>query len=319
MFIDLLYDSIGRPVDVQFLYNRRVVEVLTDRNYTLRFARRGLTQLLHAIGRTRREFNELRPEDIMKEWDKMPVNTIFSTFKDHGEDGGEVYVVYRVTTDYYVPIPHRVLFTHIDNVLKDIGFDIGGYEVMRWFARTAARWRLWSISLNYARKGDALNIYLYVSNANTGNDSIKIIGYGEILLCKNGLTLTKGTRVRVLHVKDMAGTLERVARGVATVIDRLRAEKEFLVLSIEKLQNIELTPEREREWINRLYEILPQKYHSVLSKYWSRNVNVFGNTAEALFQTITALNSRVRNKAIHNKLDKYAHHILELAHTISSR
>jgi hypothetical protein len=171
-FVDLPSFALGKPQNVAI--ERRVLEVQLERG-TLRFVKRGLTQFLHTINFKRSDLSKLKPEDILSAWDKLGENTIFSAFIDKNK-----YIVYRVTTDYYVPIPHRVLFTHVDNLLKNAGFNTP-YVIKKWFTRTSATWKLYSIQLKYARLNDYLNIYLYVSNANTGADSIKVFGYAEIL------------------------------------------------------------------------------------------------------------------------------------------
>lgn len=311
-FVDLMYDSVGRPIDVRFLYGGRVVEVVTDRNYTLRFARRGLTQFLHAMGYTRRDLKRLKPEDVLKRWDSIPINTILSAFKDI-VDGNRVYVIYRVTSDEYVPIPHRVLFQHVDSILRDAGFNTN-YEVVKYYTRTGARWLLWETPLKYAREGDAFRMYLYVTNANTGNDSIKLFGYGQILLCKNGL-VTENTisRVRVYHVRDVKTVLARVTKALKEVLDKMTITNNEVVQAIERLQTIELTDDQLREWQRKLYEMLPRKYHALLATHWTRNIEVFGGTAEAVFQTMTALNSRIKNYRLHQQLNRQINELLAVA------
>jgi hypothetical protein len=304
-FVDLTLDDLGKPTSCTI--TKRMIQVSFDNNKTLRFVRRGLTQFLHELELRRRDLKHLKPEDVLVKWYDLGLNTVFSAFR--GEDCS--YVVYRVTSDKYVPIPHRVLFEHVDQIVRMAGIDTK-YEVTRYFTRTAAKWLLWSCPLNYARVGDALNIYLYVSNANTGNDSIKVFGYGEILKCANGLTVAKGARIRVIHVKDVQGILKRVADAVREVMVKLEKGKNFWVETIERLQRVELRQDQMKRWINDLLSVLPKKYHGWFYKYLNENVETFGATAEALFQTVTALVPRVRNQALHGELDKRAHEIISL-------
>jgi len=305
-FVDLSFDQLSRPVSATV--TKRMVEIHLDGDKVLRFVRRGLTQFLHELGLTRRDLKSLRPEGILSKWYQLGLNTVFSAFR--GDDGA--YVVYRVTSDKYVPIPHRVLFEHVDQLVRAAGID-AKYEITKYFTRTAARWLLWSNPLSYARPNDALNIYLYVSNANTGADSIRVFGYGEILRCVNGLKILKGASVRVLHVKNAQGVLERVAKAVREVMVKLENEKDLWCDAIERLQHIELTKAQMRRWVNDLLATLPAKYHGWFYRYLHENVDTFGETAEALFQAVAALIPRVENKALHDRLNEAAHEIVALA------
>jgi len=303
-FVDLPPYVLGKPISVSV--ERRFIEIQLERG-TIRFVKRGLTQFLHTIGFKRSDLSKIKPEDVLSAWDKINENTIFSAFIDNNK-----YIVYRVTTNYYVPIPHRVLFTHVDNLLKDAGFN-SPYVIKKWFTRISATWKLYSMPLKYARPNDYLNIYLYVSNANTGADSIKIFGYGEILKCHNGLAITKGMRVRVMHVKDLNSILERVTKAVQSVLKKIELENVMWAERIEKLQQIELDESELRNWYSKLYDLLPAKYHKYLYRYWSNNLNEFGNTAETVFQTVTALVSRVKNYEVYRRLDKMANELLAIA------
>jgi hypothetical protein len=174
---------------------------------------------------------------------------------------------------------------------------------------------LYSVPLKYARVDDALNIYLYVSNANTGNDSIRVFGFGEILKCENGVTLTKTASVRIIHVKDVQSILSRVTNAVREVMEKLGKEKEFWVEAVEKLQYVQVTEDEMMGWVNRLLETLPYKYRGYFRMYLNRNMREFGRNAEALFQAVTALVPRVKNYTLHKQLDKCAHEILAIART----
>jgi hypothetical protein len=306
--VDYYVGDLGIPRAVRFLYGGRVVEVEMSKGVTLRFAKRGLTQFLHAIGYTRRDLKRLREQDILNAWGRMDASTVMSAYKWDG-----ISVVYRVTSDLYTPIPHRILFQYISSILEEMGFNPEP-EVRRHNVRMSARWHLWSVPLDYARPGDAVGIYLVVSNANTGNDSIKVYGYAEILKCRNGFVLADAmARVRVFHTHGLQGVLERVKEAVLEVVKKLIETREELRDRIERLQELRLTPEKREEWLRRLYETLPRKYHPYLIEQWARNKREFGETAEAVFQTITALVPRIRNEHAREKLNKYAQEVLAVA------
>jgi hypothetical protein len=311
-FIDIYAGDVGSPREVAIYTGasrrRQAIRIVTSKGYVLSFTKRGLTQLLHALGYTRRDLETLTEQDILKAWERLDASVVFSAYKWNG-----VYSVYRVTSDLYTPIPHRVLFQHVTDVLKDAGFNVEP-EVKRHNVRVGARWLLWSIPLNYARPGDAVGIYLVVSNANTGDDSIKVYGFAEIVKCRNGLILGEvKARVRVFHVHGLQGVLERVREAVLEVIKKLAETKEELKSRIERLQEIQMTPKKREEWLKRLFETLPKKYHPYLMEQWARNRREFGETAEALFQTVTALIPRVRNEEVRGKLNKHAQELLALA------
>jgi hypothetical protein len=90
-------------------------------------------------------------------------------------------------------------------------------------------------------------------------------------------------------------------------------EKDLWAGHIEKLQQIKLDESELRDWYNKLFELLPVKYHKYLYKYWNSNLSDFGSTAETVFQTITALVPRVKNYELHRRLDKMANELLAIA------
>jgi hypothetical protein len=305
-FVDLLPDKLGVPIDAWV--GRRVLELRFEDGSEVRFVKRGLTQFLHQVGLRKRDLRRLSPRDIIDRWYELGLNTVLSAFTDQGK-----YIVYRVTSDAYVPIPHRVLFTHVDEVLRSAGINTT-YKVERWFNRTAARWLLWSNPLRYLRKGDALNIYLRVSNANTGVDSIRVTGYGEILACANGLTTERGQSIKVIHVRELQGVLSRVTDAVKAVLARLAESQHLWVDAIERLQHVTLSKEEMNRWMNDLLMILPKKYQPYLYKQLHENEALFGEgNAEALFQAVTWLVPRVKNQALHERLDKVAREMLAVA------
>jgi ribonuclease I len=120
-------------------------------------------------------------------------------------------------------------------------------------------------------------------------------------------------KVRVFHTHGLQGVLERVKEAVIEVVKRLAVAREELKDRIERLQEIQLIPKKREEWLKRLFETLPRKYHSYLMEQWRRNRKEFGETAEAVFQTITALVPRVRNEEVRSKLNKYAQEVLAVA------
>jgi hypothetical protein len=305
-FVDLLPDKLGVPIDASI--GRRVLELRFEDGSEVRLVKRGLTQFLHQVGLRKRDLRRLSPKDIIDRWYELGLNTVLSAFTDQGK-----YIVYRVTSDAYVPIPHRVLFTHVDEVLRSAGINTT-YKVERWFNRTSARWLLWSNPLRYVRKGDALNIYLRVSNANTGADSIRVTGYGEILACANGLTTERGQSIRVIHVRELQGVLARVTDAVKAVLARLAESQHLWVDAVERLQHVNLSKEEMNRWMNDLLMILPKKYQPYLYRQLHENAAIFGEgSAEALFQAVTWLVPRVKNQALHERLDRVAREMLAVA------
>ena len=303
-WFDFLPDQFIKPISANM--NKKMIEIKFEDGKTLRFVKRGLTQFLHSIGLKKCDIHKYKPEDILNKWYDIGLNTVLSAFKD-----GEKYIVYRVTSNEYIPIPHRILFKHVDMLIKKAGIKTS-YTIQKYYTKTSAKWLLYSAPLEYARPNDVLNVYLQVSNANTGNDSIKVFGYGEILQCKNGLILTRGARVKIMHVKTIQGILERVTRAIQIVVKKLIEEKEIYVTSIVKLQNITLTKEELNEWVNKLTDSLPNKYKYQFAYFFDKNLKIFGNNMQTLFQTITALTPRVKNYTLHKQLNKYAHEILAM-------
>ena len=225
------------------------------------------------------------------------------------EDGA--YYIVRATTTKYTAVPHRVLFDFVKGVIREAtGLDIEP-RVVSYKRRTVAYYPVYEVPLNYARPRDMIRISLAVSNANTGQHSIKVYGYAEILACKNGLMLSEVSSVAVMaHRGSVEDVLKRVAEAVKEVLNSLREKYPLVARRIEALQDVPITESVIRNWLKVMREKLGMRYVTWLEAALARNKAEFGNTALTLFQTMTYLIPRVRNEKKVKELNKEVNELL---------
>ena len=223
---------------------------------------------------------------------------------------GAFYVV-RVTTTKYVAIPHRVLFDFVRGVIKDVtSLDVNP-RVVAYRRRTVAYFPIYEIPLKYARPNDMIRISLAVSNANTGQHSIKVYGYAEILACSNGLMITEISKtIRAAHRGRLEDILSKVAEAVKEVLKMLRDRYPVIAKRIEELQDVPITESVIRNWLRAMRERLGVRYAAWLEYALVRNRAEFGDTALALFQAMTYLIPRVRSERKVDVLNKAVNELL---------
>ena len=222
------------------------------------------------------------------------------------------YYVVRATTTKYVAIPHRVLFDFVKGVIKDVaGVDVKP-RVVHYSRRTVAYYPLYEVPLNYARPNDAVRISLAVSNANTGEHSIKVYGYAEILACSNGLMLSEISKsVRMAHRGRLEEVLGKVAEAVKEVLKMLRDRYPVIARRIEELQDVKITDAVIKNWLEALKRRLGIRYTMWLGTALRQNEEVFGSNALAMFQAMTFLIPRIRNEGKAAALNREVNKLLE--------
>ena len=222
------------------------------------------------------------------------------------------YYVVRATTTKYVAIPHRVLFDFVRGVIRDVaGVDVRP-RVVHYSRRTVAYYPLYEVPLNYARPNDAVRISLAVSNANTGEHSIRVYGYVEVLACSNGLVLADISKaVRMAHKGRLEDVLSKVAESVKEVLSMLRDKYPVIARRIEELQDVKITDTVIRNWLEALKRRLGIRYTAWLGITLRQNEEVFGSSALAMFQAMTFLIPRIRNEDKASALNKEVNKLLD--------
>lgn len=217
-------------------------------------------------------------------------------------------VAFRVTTTEYTPIPHRVLFDFAESVIKEAGVSIIEKRVIRFFRRTAMKFVIYEQPLNYARPNDALRVSLIVSNANSADDAIHVYTWVDILACKNGLVIHDIASKHIVHVGNASSILRRVGEAIRDLLAQLNVEE--LRRKIEALQDVALSESTIQNWLKAVTARLPRKYAEWLQRELRRSTSEFGNTAEAVFQAVTAVASRAKNERVAKTLSKLAYEII---------
>ena len=269
---------------------------------------RALTQLLHLIGLKKRDLRGGAVDRIPELMGKRGDIVLSAVEIDDG-----IFYVYRVVTEGYVAIPHRVLFDYARGVLHEMGLDVKP-NIVRYTRRTVAYFPLFKVPLKYSRPDDAVGIMLGVSNANTGAHSIKVYGYVEILQCANGAIVRSfASRVRIFHVTDIKSVLKRVGDAIKDVVVQLHDRGHWLTRRIESLEKIEIEEWKINTWLELMSRRLPKKYRKWFARVFHGNREAFGDTAEALFQTLTYFVPRLMkvNEDLATRLNSEANKILE--------
>lgn len=309
-FLDIpLYQLQIQDVFVKQLAGRKYpsIHIVTNAGVFI-IKRRGLTKLMNALGYKRKDILDPEIAGKLKELLREKDNLLLSVVK---LDKDKFYV-YRITTTEYVAVPHRILFDFASGILRDLGVNAKP-EFRRMGRAMVMLVPLYQVPLNYRRVGDAVTIYFSVSNANTGDHSIRVYGYAEILKCKNGLTLKDYTaKIAVHHTTDIQSILSRVAVAIREVIKKLGAKHREIASMIEGLDKIPLDKRAVEVWLQLVKEKTPRKYHDWIEKQLRKNIAEFGYTAQALFQTATYMSSRIihRNKQLSEYYNKIALELL---------
>ncbi|MCD6399798.1 DUF932 domain-containing protein [candidate division WOR-3 bacterium] len=293
------------------LFGTKSVHILLPTGERLVIKNTALTQLLHLMDLSRKDMkaivNEL-PQRV-KDFIETRNDIVFSAL----QIAPKVFYVYRVTTEEYQAIPHRILFDFVKRYLESRGLKVP-MKVVRYTRRTVAYFKIAEYPLKYARKNDALLFYLGVSNANTGHHSIKIFGYAQILLCANGLVDDEITaRVRIIHKSTVEEILKKVAEAIDQVLEIARKRFPNVARKIEELQEIPVSNDAIIAWLRYIKEKVPRKYWSWFNKVLSEYEREFGYSAETIFQTLTYFIPRLqkRNESLAEFLNKEANKLLE--------
>ena len=275
--------------DVKSFRNGRVVIVETNDGRVI-FKRRARSQL-----------EKLGGVDALKERDDIVVRALVI---DNG-----VYYAVRVTTEGYTALPHRVLFDYARDVLKKLGIDSEPL-VRKYHVRTVAYYKMAESKLS---TGGSVVYYVAVSNANTGNKSVRVYGYVTV---KHG-NMTGGFAVREIsafvkttHKGKAENILGRVSEAIKDVAKRLAKSHEELARRIESLGNVKVSTDEIRAWLQHERELLGRKYESWFARIFNESRQQLGDNALALFQALTFMASKVKNEKLSEELNKEANELL---------
>jgi len=255
------------------------------------FKGRALTQLLRLAGVNTREFRTDKDrvrEAIMKLLEKKELFV-----RGLKLPSGAIYAV-RVTTERYVPIPHKMLVEYVSELMGS-----RPAKVTKFRYRTVFMWRIGETS--------ATRAYLAVSNANTGVDAIHVYGYLEILVCSNGLYSTKICGfASVPHVGTAQSVLEKVKVGIMNVLNSIRARHREFDERIRELERIRIEPSKVDEFLAWFRNAFARKYYSILLNAIKEFRTRYGDTLATLFQAVTYVIPRMQSEFASQRLSRIA-------------
>lgn len=248
------------------------------------FYRQSLTQLLKLAGLNRIALRE-DPSYTVEVLERyIRENGIYIGYVEKPANGGVVRFVFRATSERFTPVPHSVLFGHLEQgILK-------GYrwEWKQWVKRRGKFYVVDQFSIPLAEKEDVIAYGVLVTNANTGRDSIRIYGFMKVLACKNGMVASKLTkRVTVVHVGEITSILERVEFGVRRLLVQLKEYVPEVQEKFREYTEIELDWAREEQWMDAFLKKLPKRSHRWFMNVWNENVKKYGFTLYAKMQALS--------------------------------
>lgn len=286
-FIDL--KSPFNVKDVKSFRNGRVVIVETEKG-RLVFKRRARTQL-----------EKLGGVDALTARDDIVVRALVI--------GNGVYYAVRVTTEGYTALPHRVLFDYARDELRKLGIDSEPL-VRKYHVRTVAYYKMAESKLS---TGGSVVYYVAVSNANTGNKSVRVYGYVTV---RHG-NVTGGFAVREIsafvkttHRGKAENILSRVSEAIKDVAKRLAKSHEELARRIESLSNVRIRADEIRAWLQHERAKLGKKYESWFARVFNESRQQLGDNALAMFQALVFMASKVKNEKLSEELNKEANELL---------
>ena len=219
-----------------------------------------------------------------------------------------MYIAGIVASEEFTPIPHRLLFEAVERYLRDeLGIDVIETRYQKWFKRAGMFYVIDRLPLQYAGTDDILSYGILVTNANTTRDSIRVYPYAEILKCQNGLIgLNMLKRVRIVHRGRVEDVLKKVLDAVADSIRELQKLAISWKYKIERLELRKVHPLELTVWLQTMRDIVPKKYHSLLERSITFNVDKYGATELARFQTLSWLSRKMTNIKLQKELQKMA-------------
>ena len=214
--------------------------------------------------------------------------------------------VYRVTTEAYIPIPHRLLFDYVANVINEYTH-IEYKKIEKWDRSTVCIYRLPKLDTK------SLGVYLGVRNANTGDSSIGLFGFYKILVCQNGLISNKYCEtVRVMHKasktmsreEQISEMLRKVGHATRKVLVKLPEYQRV----IESMEATPLEKSIMLAWLKTYTKKMPMAVYSALKD----RISVESETVFGLSQALTYVAThKVKNPSWKIKLMKLGSKVLE--------
>lgn len=231
-----------------------------------------------------------RNQKIMEAINNTDKNLSFSVVMDKND-------VIRVTSTDYIPIPHNIVLSAIEeglgnsNILfdREISYDKGMYAV-------------WTTNLTT----NNFKFRIWAYNYNDGQHGLQIGTGALILVCSNGLMRYKGyEKLRIVHRKE----IEKVKQKIMEFVDRSISEYMDLDDLIERSKGIEINKEKAKELLRRLN--IPKWVRDMLlyNKIW-RNAKV---TLWQLSQLITEIATHEENLTQRYRLElqKFGGRVIE--------
>jgi len=262
--------------------------VLHTSEGTILFTKRSLSQLIKGLGITIYEYRT-NPELVKQKLFAFKKSMVLGVVS--AERANVDWYAYRVSTEQYTPIPHRVLFDYVDGLLRENDIKVIDKVFHKWFRRTGMYWIL---DQREASFNDYFNCGILVTNANTAQDAIHVIGIVKITSCDNSIKVVDYySNIHRGKVEDILG---RVGKSVLEVVNTLRQRFPIIAGKIEELQNIRVPKSVIQNWLNTWLNRAPKKYQKWFKKSIERNINMYGYTELAVFQTETFLAKILQNK-----------------------
>ncbi|RLG75826.1 MAG: hypothetical protein DRO12_05060 [Thermoprotei archaeon] len=207
-------------------------------------------------------------------------------------ENGTLFLV-RVATPEYTPIPHRTLFTFVEEILKSMGITVYRKQTTRFLRRTTLRLQLDRTLLD--RTDEPYAVYLQVSNANTVRDAIHISLLVQNETCENSIVVED--YAVAVHRGTLESILMRVEKRIREMVSRRFRIERLVSLLDEPLDAIRL-----RETIEKLSKGMSRRDRSLLEWRLQSDIKRYGYNQYALLQSISYVASRTRNNSVARRL-----------------
>lgn len=282
-----------------FLTNDMIYDVIPEkRSLTLStsegillFRKRSLSQLLQLLGVSLYDYR-MNPNVVKEALLKYKKSLVLGAVRSYIQ--GIDWYVFRTTSEQFTPIPHRMLFEFIEQVLRENGVQFERKEFKKWFRRAGMYYIIGSEKSGILN--DVFDTGILVTNANTAKDGIHVMGIVKVISCDNSIRALD--YYSIVHKHSAERIFQRVERDVLKAVKTIREKFPQLKARIEELGSIELSESIIRNWLEAWKQKAPKKYHKWFERTLDKYIKRHGRTELAVWQAETYLARRLQNKNI---------------------
>ena len=205
------------------------------------------------------------------------------------------YMVYRITSEKYTPIPHRLVFDFTEQILRRAGLEYKK-QFLTWKKRKGMFFATDRVELSFS----SAKAGILVTNANTGEHAIHVTAFGFIEVCDNGaiLSASPSAVTRIAHVGTVGEILRRLENAITNMVWRLPVLEGKWAVEVSRLAKMNHPPSVLDAWAQSWAKKMPEKYRKWWAREYERHLDKYGYTELALYQLLTYAATSLSNRNV---------------------